>query len=190
MKEMCHETDCIAGSESSGIAAWRRGMGRESKEDEAKEHADAKKAVVKAKITLREAVEIALKKVPGGKAVEAELETEDDGIEYEVEVIVGGKHMEIEIDPTTGAVKEAKEEKAEEGEDEKAEEAAAKAPITLLQAIDAAQKSVPGGKAFEAEAEMENGKLIFEVEFVAGDKIMEVEVDATSGEVLEVKEEK
>lgn len=37
---------------------------------------------------------------------------------------------------------------------------------------------------------MENGKLIFEVEFVAGDKIMEVEIDATSGKVLQVKEEK
>ena len=169
-----------------GAVAWAA----ETKEDETKEHANAKKAVVKAKITLREAVEIALKKIPNGKAVEAELETEDDGIEYEVEIIAEGKHMKVEIDPTTGAVKEVEAEKDEEGDDEKAEEAAAKAPITLLQAIDAAQKSVPGGKAFEAKAEMEDGKLIFEVEFVVGDKIMEVEVDATTGKVLEVKEEK
>ncbi len=167
--------------------AWAK----EEKEDEAKEHANAKKAVVKAKISLREAVEIALKKFPDGKAVEAELETEDDGIEYEVEVVVGGKHMEVEIDPVTGAIKEVEEEKVDPNDDEeKVEAAAAKATVTLLQAIDAAQKNVPDGKAFEAEPEMEDGKLIFEVEFVAGDKIMEVEVDATTGKVVEVKEEK
>jgi uncharacterized membrane protein YkoI len=97
--------------------------------------------------------------------------------------------MEIEIDAVTGQAGEAKAEKGEEGEDEKAEDDAAKAAVTLLQAIDTAQKSVPHGKAFEAEAEMEHGKLIFEVEFVAGEKIKEVEVDATTGQVLKVKDE-
>ena len=59
----------------------------------------------------------------------------------------------------------------------------------MSQAIEIATKRVAGGKAFEAEPEMEKGKLIFEVELIAGDKVMEVEIDAMTGEVLEVEEE-
>lgn len=48
---------------------------------------------------------------------------------------------------------------------------------------------VPGGKPFECEFELEKGKSIVEVELLAGSKIMEVEIDAITGEVLEVEEE-
>lgn len=168
-------------------------------EDEAKEHANAKIALGKAKLTLEQAVAAALKQVPGGKAVEAELELEGDGVEFEVEIVSEGKHMEVEIDAVSGKVKSVKEEgeddekdeDEDEDEDEQAETDAAQAKITLSQAIATALKQVPGGKAFEAEVERkDDNKLVFEVELLAGDKVMEVEIDAMTGKVLEVEEEK
>ena len=168
-------------------------------EVEAREHANAKIALGKAKLTMEQAVAAALKQVPGGKAVEAELELEGDEVEFEVEVVSGGKHMEVSLDAISGKVKSVKEEGKEgeqdededENEDEQAETDAAQAKITLSQAIAAALKQVPGGKAFEAEAEREDDdKLVFEIELLSGDKVMEVEIDAMTGKVLEVEEEK
>lgn len=166
-------------------------------EDEAKEHANARIALGKAKLTLEQAVAAALKQVPGGKAVEAELELEGNNVEFEVEVVSGGKHMEVTLDAVSGKVKNVKEEgkdgekDEDEDEDEQAETDAAMAKITLSQAIAAALKEVPGGKAFEAEAEREDdNKLVFEIELISGDKVMEVEIDAMTGKVLEVEEEK
>jgi len=62
--------------------------------------------------------------------------------------------------------------------------------ISMIQAIETAMKAVPGGKAFEAELEMEKGKPVYEVELLADGKFMEVEIDAVTGKVLEVEEEK
>jgi uncharacterized membrane protein YkoI len=164
------------------------------KDDEASEHAAAKKGLAKAKITLSEAVQAALKKVPGGKAVQAEMEVEGDKVEFAVEVIApNGKHMETEVNAVTGVVGDVTEEKKvadDDEDDEKAEDAAAKASVTLLQAMAAAQKRVPDGKPFEASSEMENGKLVFSVEFLSGDKIFEAQVDPVTGKVIKVEEEK
>lgn len=168
-------------------------------EDEAKEHANAKIALGKAKLTMEQAVAAALKRLPDGKAVEAELELEGDEVVFEVEIVTGGKHMEVKLDAISGKIKEVEEEGKEdekdekdgEHEDEQAEtDIAAKGKITLSQAIATALKQVPGGKAFEAETEREDGKLIFEIELLAGDKAMVVEIDAMTGKVLEVEEEK
>ena len=170
-------------------------------EDEAKEHANAKIALGKAKLTMEQAVAAALKRLPDGKAVEAELELEGDDVVFEVEVVTGGKHMEVKLDAISGKIKAVEEEgKADDkdendgedegDEDEQAEtDIAAKAKITLSQAIATALKQVPGGKAFEAESERDDDKLIFEIELLAGDKVMEVEIDAMTGKVLEVEEE-
>lgn len=163
------------------------------KDDEAREHATAKNGLAKAKITLSDAVQAALKKVPGGKAVQAEMEIERDKVEFAVEVIApNGKHMETEVDAITGvagAVREEKQGDDDDEDDEKAEEAAAKASVTLLQAVAEAQKRVPDGKPFEASSEMENGKLVFSVEFLSGDKILEAQVDPATGKVIKVEEE-
>ena len=163
------------------------------KEDAASEIANAKKGLAAAKISLVDAIHSAMKKVPGGKVVQAELEVENGEAEFEVEIVAAdGKHMEIDVDAVTGTAGDAVEEKQTSetnSDDEKAEDAAAKAKVTLLQAIDAAQKRVPGGKAYEASSEMEKGNLIFTIEFLAGDKIMDVQVDPSTGKVISVEEE-
>lgn len=74
------------------------------------------------------------------------------------------------------------------GEGSKSEMAAA-AKVTIDQAITTASKKV-SGKVIEAELEQEHGKLVWEVEIVtARNKVMEVHIDAGTGEVLDVEEE-
>lgn len=75
--------------------------------------------------------------------------------------------------------------------DNKAAEAAAQknAAITSDMAITIAEQ-ITGGKAEEAEFELEDGKAIYEVEIIMADGTeLEVEIDAESGTVLSQKEE-
>src|SRR6185437_584186 len=73
-------------------------------EDEQQEYARAKAGLAKAKLTLEQAVEAAVTKVPHGKAVEAATETEQQGTVFEVAVISGKKHMEVQVDAATGEI--------------------------------------------------------------------------------------
>ncbi len=67
---------------------------------------------------------------------------------------------------------------------------AAKAKVTIDEAIKTASEKVPG-KVVEAELEMKHDKIIWEVEVVtAENKLMEVHIDAESGAVIGVEEEK
>lgn len=63
----------------------------------------------------------------------------------------------------------------------------AKAKITLVQAVSAAEAQA-GGKATKAELEGERGVLVFDVEVVTPDnKVFDVKVDAADGKVLSSK---
>jgi uncharacterized membrane protein YkoI len=69
-------------------------------------------------------------------------------------------------------------------------EMAATAKVTIDEAIKTASEKVPG-KVVEAELEKKHGTLVWEVEVVtAENKVMEVHIDAESGAVIEVEEEK
>ena len=69
-------------------------------------------------------------------------------------------------------------------------EMAATAKVTIDEAIKTASEKVPG-KVVEAELEMKHDKIIWEVEVVtAENKVMEVHIDAESGAVIDVEEEK
>ena len=69
-------------------------------------------------------------------------------------------------------------------------EMAATAKVTIDQAIKTALEKVPS-KAVEAELEKKHDKLVWEVEVVtAENKLMEVHIDAESGAVIDVEEEK
>jgi uncharacterized membrane protein YkoI len=154
----------------------------------------AKIALGEAQLTMEEAIEMALTELPDGKAVEAEIDLAADGAVFEVEIISGGKHMEVTLDALDGRVKEVLEEDEEseaeaEREEEMAESGAAGAKITLGQAVAAALEKVPGGKAFEAAAERDGDKLVFEIELLAGEKVTQVEVDAATGKVLKIEQE-
>ena len=65
----------------------------------------------------------------------------------------------------------------------------AKAKITLVQAVGAAEAQA-SGKATKAELEGERGTLVFNVEVVAADgKVLDVKIDAADGKVLSSKQD-
>jgi uncharacterized membrane protein YkoI len=69
-------------------------------------------------------------------------------------------------------------------------EMAATAKVTIDEAIKTALEKVQG-KVVEAELEKKHDKIVWEVEVVtAENKVMEVHIDAESGAVIDVEEEK
>lgn len=60
---------------------------------------------------------------------------------------------------------------------------AARAHVDAVQAIEAARRAHPG-RAFAADLEDKNGRLLYVVEIAQGDKTLEVSVDAHSGKVI------
>lgn len=75
------------------------------------------------------------------------------------------------------------------GKNGKAEMAAA-AKVTIDQAVKTASEKV-SGKIIEAELETKHNKLVWEVEVVTAEKkVMEVHIDADTGAVIDVEEEK
>ena len=80
--------------------------------------------------------------------------------------------------------------KGKKDESKETVEMAAKAKVTIDQAIKTASEKVPG-KVVEAELEKKHDTLVWEVEVVtAENKVMEVHIDAESGAVIDVEDEK
>jgi uncharacterized membrane protein YkoI len=80
--------------------------------------------------------------------------------------------------------------KGKKDESKETVEMAAAAKVTIDQAIKTASEKVPG-KVVEAELEKKHGMLVWEVEVVTPEnKVMEVHIDAESGAVIDVEEEK
>jgi len=69
-------------------------------------------------------------------------------------------------------------------------EMAAAAKVTIDQAVKTASEKV-SGTVIEAELEKKGNKLVWEVEVItAENKVMEVHIDADTGAVIDVEEEK
>jgi len=80
--------------------------------------------------------------------------------------------------------------KGKKDESKETVQMAAKAKVTIDQAIKTASEKVPG-KVVEAELEKKHDTLVWEVEVVtAENKVMEVHIDAESGAVIDVEDEK
>ena len=80
--------------------------------------------------------------------------------------------------------------KGKKDESKETVEMAVAAKVTIYQAIKTASEKV-AGKVVEAELEMKHDKVIWEVEVVtAENKVMGVHIDAESGAVIDVEEEK
>lgn len=77
----------------------------------------------------------------------------------------------------------------DKGKKGKAEMAAA-AKVTIDQAVTTASEKA-SGKAIEAELKHKHNKLVWEVEVITAEKkVLEVHIDAETGAVIEVEEEK
>ncbi|HVX14948.1 MAG TPA: PepSY domain-containing protein [Pirellulales bacterium] len=160
-------------------------------------YAHAKAGLAKAKLSLAEAVDAALKKVPRGKAVEANLEHGTKATVFLIEVVSREKHLDVEIDSATGEVLGVEEEQegteeakkgTDEPDDEELEnEAAERSKTSLAEAIRTAGKELQKGKPFAAAFERKEGKLVVKVELLNGDDVSVIDVDAETGKLLKVK---
>ncbi|HEX4144782.1 MAG TPA: PepSY domain-containing protein [Pirellulales bacterium] len=173
----------------SGVA---RADAEEEKDDEKAEHAVAKEVLAGAKIDLAKAIETAQQKIAGGKPIYATTAKGSKSLRFDVFLLVGnGSVTEVRIDAASGKIKKIEENEDEDVEDlDDAKKVLAASKITFAQAIATAKGKVEGGKPFEVETDLEGGKSLIEVELMVGDKVMIVEIDAVTGEVVEVEEEK
>lgn len=168
----------------------------DDKKGEEKEYAVARDVLKVARLTLLEAVEVAQQETGGVALFKAIAQEENEKHLFEVYFLQGGEVIEVAIDVTTRNVvehEEEAEEHEEEGHDEqnltKLRQAVEMLVVKLPEAVATAQQRVQNGKPFEVEVELENGRPVIEVELLADQKIVSVEIDGTNGEVLEVEEE-
>jgi len=153
---------------------------------EGRDPAKAKAAFDKVKVSMSQALEAAQKQVPGGTLLEVDLEMPEKGPVYAISLLHEKLKKEVRIDAASGSVLKVEAEEDEDDAKEAAEAAkvVAAARITLPQAIQTATKAIDGGRVYEAELKLRDGKPRFEVFLLAKDKCMEAQIDAISGKVL------
>ncbi|HEY0429950.1 MAG TPA: PepSY domain-containing protein [Pyrinomonadaceae bacterium] len=178
----------------------------QKKEDD---KSDAKLAR-QAKITMDEAREAALKRVPG-TVKEGELEKEKGKLIYSFDISTSdGMITEVWVDAKTGnvinvekenAANEAAEKKADSKKDDDDEESdasqkanqakyAKQAKITMDEAKAIALKE-KNGTITDQELEKKKGRILYSFDVRTTDgKVFDVEVDAQNGKVLKVEEDK
>jgi uncharacterized membrane protein YkoI len=163
------------------------------KQDDAKDREHAMKSLGMAKLSAVEAIQTGMKKVPNGKAVQVGLHMENDRPLFLVEIVdSNGKHMELNIDAISGMPSQVVEEKktSKKSDDEKAEDDTAKGKVTLVQAIETVRQEMPNAKVYKACSENEDGKVVFAIELLSGDKIAHAQVDSDTGKVIDKKNAK
>ena len=155
------------------------------------------------RITKGQARKIALEKV-NGEIVEEEFEKENGKMVYGFEIKeASGKVMEVKIDAETGKIISVgqddedsdkngdDDDEDEDGEENKTNQAelARQAKITMEQARAIASGKVQG-QFLEEELENENGRLLYSFDIRnAEGKVTEVEIDAKTGEIVNVEEQ-
>jgi uncharacterized membrane protein YkoI len=170
---------------------------------------EANQALGAAKLTFAQALETAGKEVKDGKSFKIELEMKAGRPTYEVVWLQGDKLMKTVLDAASGKVLktaewQAKGEKKESGEENegdeagehaghragKAQQAIAAAKITFAQALETAGKEVKGGQVLGIALGLDDGKPVYTLEVLQGEKVTKTRVDAVDGKVLKSVEMK
>jgi uncharacterized membrane protein YkoI len=142
-----------------------------------------------AKVSLTEAIRTA-EKEGGGKAIDAEFDFKrGNPAYYEVKVLSndGQKLTKYKIDPSTGKVKDASDEKIEKLFTRLKPNAIENAPTSLTRAISTAE-SRAGGKAMEAKVDRSGDQVQYTVKVVKLDGDSEtVKVNGSDGKVASAK---
>jgi len=173
----------------------------ETETNEDSDEVDAQQAS-QATITADEAKAIAVKHVSAqlSDVREVELENENGHLVYSVEIARDGKLFEVEVDAINGTVMILEQdddsyngneetETNEDADEQVNPQQASQSTITAEEAKEIAVKHVGAqlSDVREVELESEGGKLIYSVEIVKDGKLVEVEIDATNGNVIAVE---
>lgn len=168
------------------------------------------KLAKQARITMEQARETALKRAPG-KIEEGELEKENGKLVYSFDIRTSdGMITEVQVDAKNGevvsvekedAAKEAAEKKQDSQKDDDDEESdasqkanqakyAKQAKITMDEAKAIALKE-KSGTITDQELEKKKGRILYSFDVRTSDgKVFDIEVDAKTGKVLKVVEDK
>lgn len=141
-----------------------------------------------------------------------DMDVEKGMMVYEIEFYCGGYEYEYDIDAGTGEIVKNKKEidddavfgvpggagKLQSSEpvnnsDQRTGNAGASAPITADQAkeiaLNHAGQTVDSVYLKKAEQDYDNGRLVYEIEFIAGNTEYEYEIDAQTGDIVKNKRE-
>ena len=128
-----------------------------------------KLAADKATITAQQAIAASTKEAGAAKLAEVELYLKGDRPVFELGFLTGAGELEIVVDALSGKVLEREREVEDEDEAveyKQAHKALSAAKITLAQSIETALRELKGGTVLEAQAQIERGKLGYEVELL------------------------
>jgi uncharacterized membrane protein YkoI len=125
----------------------------------------------------------------GGTIEEIEVETEDGETVYEAEVIIDGREIEIEVAPDgTLLGKETEDDEDDDGDDDDEDDDEDEEEVSLDDVPEAVKatilKEAAGAEIEEVVKETEDGRIVYEAEFEADGKEIEIEV-AEDGTLLE-----
>jgi uncharacterized membrane protein YkoI len=138
----------------------------------------AEKLASGARITLADAIGRAVAQVPGGRAVKAELKQQDGRLLYAVDVARANRTIGLQVDATDGHIARREEDNADRSRE-------AAAPVPLAKAVETASSA---GQPVAAEIEQAPGDVLrIEVDVVTDGRTREVEVNAATGVLTELK---
>ncbi len=144
----------------------------------------AMEALPETKVSMEECMFAALEAYPG-EAVEVELELDNGAPRYDFEIVgADGRTAEVECDAMTGKVVEVE----WENDDMDVDAFLERATVTPSQARKIALGRVPGRVVDMSLETSSTGQISYEFEILTGDgQEMDVEIDAISGDVVEVE---
>lgn len=152
------------------------------------------RAAQASKISLKQAINIASKKA-SGTLISAEFDGDDDkakGGVYEIEFNTDRHNYEIKVAALTGKVIGTETERLDSGDiaDFKTQQ---QAKIDITRAMSIAEKQT-GGRVMEIEFKNDRDYAdhtsYYEVEVLKNDRIIELNIDATTGKVFNIKTKK
>ena len=158
---------------------------RIASEDTREESSETQTGLSNEEISIEQAKTIALQRVSGA-ITDVELKNENGMLLYEVEITENNKETEVLIEAKTGTVLsiESDEEDQEIAPDDLTETGSL---ITEEQAKQIALNHIGEGGIIEIELERESGIILYSIGIISDQKEVEVEIDAETGEILEVE---
>lgn len=154
-------------------------------------HAHDRRAFERARVSLVQAVETAERTVgSGARAVEAEFEGRGDRPgRWDVKILTPDRLLEVSVDAEGGQVLRTENERLERFLRRLTHSELEVTPISIGQAVAAAERHIVGARATEAEVRRRDDRTFWEVELLAGERRHKVRVSATDGTIVMARED-